>query len=56
MNRKPTNVIFYFCFEGFSRLGNINNHIRETIGWLAKFDNKKVTVSEITKTHFHEIS
>jgi len=29
--------IFYFCFEGFSRLGNINNHIRETVGWLAKF-------------------
>jgi len=29
--------IYYFCFEGFSRLGNINNHIRETIGWLVKF-------------------
>jgi len=37
MNRKPTNVIFYFCFEGFSRLGNINNHIRETVSWLVRF-------------------
>jgi len=37
MNHTPRFVIFYFCFEGFSRLGNINNHIRETVGWLAKF-------------------
>jgi len=37
MNRKPPLIIFYFCFEGFNRLGNINNHIRETVGLLAKF-------------------
>jgi len=36
MNHKPRFVIFYFCFEGFSRLGNINNHIRETVSWLAR--------------------
>jgi glycosyltransferase involved in cell wall biosynthesis len=29
--------IFYFCYEGFSKLRNINNHIRETVSWLAKF-------------------
>ena len=29
--------IFYFCFEGFSKLGDINNHIRETVSWLSKF-------------------
>ncbi len=29
--------IFYFCYEGFSKLGNINNHIRETVSWMAKF-------------------
>ena len=37
-NQKLTT--FYFCFEGFSRLGNINNHIRETVSWLAKFGHK----------------
>ncbi|HPC36483.1 MAG TPA: glycosyltransferase family 4 protein [Candidatus Marinimicrobia bacterium] len=37
MKPKPSQVIFYFCFEGFSRLGEINNHIRETVSWLAKF-------------------
>lgn len=32
--------IFYFCFEGFSKLGNINNHVRETITWLSCFGNE----------------
>lgn len=29
--------IFYFCFEGFKKIGKLNNHIRETVSWLAKF-------------------
>lgn len=29
--------IFYFCFEGFSKHGQINNHIRETVSHLARF-------------------
>ncbi|HOV24504.1 MAG TPA: glycosyltransferase family 4 protein [Candidatus Marinimicrobia bacterium] len=37
MKSNSTQIIFYFCFEGFSRLKDINNHIRETVSWLAKF-------------------
>lgn len=55
--------IFYFCFEGFSKLGNINNHIRETVSWLAKFGhevyffNPKIIKPEFdAKVNIHLIS
>ena len=54
--------IFYFCFEGFSKLGNINNHIRETVSWLAKFGhevhffNPKITTPKFdAKVNIHLI-
>jgi len=54
--------IFYFCYEGFSKLGNINNHIRETVSWLAKFGhevhffNPKITKPEFdAKVNVHLI-
>lgn len=32
--------IYYFCYEGFKKIGKINNHIRETVSWFSKFDNE----------------
>jgi len=63
MNRSKNNYkFFYFCFEGFSKLGNINNHIRETVSWLAKFGhevhffNPKITNPEFdAKVNIHLI-
>jgi len=28
--------IFYFCYEGFKKIGKLNNHIRETVSWFSK--------------------
>ena len=47
--------IFYFCYEGFSKLGKINNHILETVSWMAKFGhdvhffNPKITQPEFNE-------
>ncbi|HCL00654.1 MAG TPA: hypothetical protein DHW42_11195 [Candidatus Marinimicrobia bacterium] len=60
MNKKCK--IFYFCYEGFSKLGNINNHIRETVSWMVKFGhevhffNPKITSPEFdAKVDIHLI-
>ena len=32
--------IFYFCYEGFKKIGKLNNHIRETVSWFSKLGNE----------------
>lgn len=32
--------IYYFCYEGFKKIGKINNHIRETVSWFSKLGNE----------------
>ncbi len=45
--------IFYFCFEGFSKHGQINNHIRETVSHLARFGHEvHFFIPTITKPEF----
>ncbi|MBU4445201.1 glycosyltransferase family 4 protein, partial [bacterium] len=60
INRLKARTLFYFCFEGFSKLGDINNHICETVSWLAKFGhevhffNPKITSPEFdAKVNIH---
>lgn len=31
--------IYYFCYEGFKKIGQLNNHIRETVSWFSKLGN-----------------
>lgn len=32
--------IYYFCYEGFKKIGQLNNHIRETVSWFSKLGNE----------------
>jgi len=32
--------IYYFCYEGFKKIGQINNHIRETVSWFSRLNNE----------------
>lgn len=36
---KKSFTIYYFCFEGFKKIGRLNNHITETVNWFAEFGN-----------------
>lgn len=47
--------IFYFSYEGFSKLGKINNHIRETVSWMSKLGHKVHFFNpKITKPSFEK--
>jgi len=31
--------IYYFCYEGFKKIGKLNNHIQETVSWFSRLGN-----------------
>ena len=48
--------IFYFCYEGFKKIGKLNNHIQETVSWLARLGNEVHFFNpKIIKPEFDEL-